>query len=112
MSSIQDLATSNLRSLGYSGSLPDMQYAFFRANNAFNEQEWLRARTGLNGPLNDLKTAYLKSLGYSGSLHDMFRQSLLNSNYYFVPAGTWILLAGTWNDSGQWNDASTWNDGI
>jgi len=24
--------------------------------------------------------------------------------------GTWILLTGTWNDSGEWIDSETWND--
>jgi len=24
----------------------------------------------------------------------------------------WILLAGTWSDSGAWQDNQTWNDGV
>ena len=27
-----------------------------------------------------------------------------------VAPGLWLLLGGTWNDSGVWDDASTWVD--
>lgn len=27
-----------------------------------------------------------------------------------VISGLWILVGGTWNDSGVWMDSETWND--
>jgi hypothetical protein len=29
-----------------------------------------------------------------------------------IIVGTWLLLAGVWNDTGTWDDAATWNDGV
>ena len=31
--------------------------------------------------------------------------------FYSTPGDNWILLDGTWDDTGVWRDQAEWNDG-
>lgn len=76
--SLQDVKRTKLIDLGYSGSLRNMERAFYidegaTGGGSINDLEYsfLAAKGFSTGSLNDRWKAYLISLGYSGALNNM-----------------------------------------
>lgn len=76
---LQDIKKTKLIDLGYSGSLRNMERAFYIAEGATGsgsdddlENSFLAAKGFSAGSLNDKWKSYLVSLGYSGTLNNMF----------------------------------------
>jgi hypothetical protein len=75
---LQDTKKSKLVSLGYSGSMPNMERAFYLAEGASGtgtqqdlEKSFLSSKGYAVGALPDRWKAYLVSLGYSGHMNHM-----------------------------------------
>lgn len=82
---LQDIKKEKLISLGYSGSLRNMERAFYQAEGAVGsgsdddlENSFLVGKGFSSGSLNDKWRNYLISLGYSGTLNNMYTQFWTN----------------------------------
>lgn len=85
---MNQLKSNRLRALGFTGTLNDMEVAFFKSKGLTNttinglRYAYFKSRGGTGLSVNDIMFSVFATLGYAGTLNDKERTALVNNQYY------------------------------